>query len=545
MAIQRDFHQFQAQGYKASVRVATSGALPAYTKDGPGQILTANANGVIPDQDGVTLAPGDSILYWTGAGLLAPDNGIYVVTSVGSGGTPWVLTRRADFSQSSQLPAALQVSIAEGGNAGSIFNLRTPAPIVLNTTDLAFDLASGAGGAGVIEQVATGETATIPANQKMLHTSDLTIGEVATLNVWDGTGTDDTGTPDWAVTGAGIESAGAARTGTNGWDTQSQSGGATTKFNYGSLLDVAAQTGLSFWVQPKEYPANATLQVYWEDAGNVLNGNILDVDNYSGMTIDIWNGVGIPIEDFGLTADVQYLVFRYNDVGIQSHWLDDLLLTQSVGGADLDMEGTLEQFYTDRNYSENVIPIRTRRTVAEGEQMLFSGPMRVDGILRIDGVVTDITPSDANQLLATLGEVVALDQFLVGGGSPMKAVSAAEVRVILDTPTTAETQAIADAAAAAAADHPPNPKLVVAATVESAAFNAVENTFHRWDTGGFQATLPATPPHNTMVGFVHAGGTQTPATSSATTAPKKSSPWATTMAPGKSNKLERLPTPAF
>jgi len=77
---------------KASVRAATVYPLPTNTRTD--DVLTASAVGVLPAIDGVTLLANDPVLVKnevTGA-----NNGIYVVTSVGSGSAPWVLTRRSD-----------------------------------------------------------------------------------------------------------------------------------------------------------------------------------------------------------------------------------------------------------------------------------------------------------------------------------------------------------------------------------------------------------------------------------------------------------------
>lgn len=83
---------------KESVRASTTAALPAVTYNngasGVGATLTANANGTLPAQDGVTLIVGNRFLVKDQAAAL--QNGIYTVTSVGSGGTPFVLTRATD-----------------------------------------------------------------------------------------------------------------------------------------------------------------------------------------------------------------------------------------------------------------------------------------------------------------------------------------------------------------------------------------------------------------------------------------------------------------
>ncbi len=83
---------------KASVRAATTAALPASTYDngtgGVGATLTANANGALAAQDGITLVVGNRLLVKNQASAL--QNGIYTVTQVGDGSNPFILTRATD-----------------------------------------------------------------------------------------------------------------------------------------------------------------------------------------------------------------------------------------------------------------------------------------------------------------------------------------------------------------------------------------------------------------------------------------------------------------
>jgi len=105
---------------KAPVRAATTAALPSCTyangSSGVGATLTATANGALPAQDTVTLLVGEGLLVKNQAS--AQHNGLYVVTQVGSGGTPWILTRQTDSDTWSEIVAAV-VTVMEGsaGNA--------------------------------------------------------------------------------------------------------------------------------------------------------------------------------------------------------------------------------------------------------------------------------------------------------------------------------------------------------------------------------------------------------------------------------------------
>jgi hypothetical protein len=81
---------------KSDVVCATTGPLPTNTYASGPMTLTASANGAFPSADGITLGTiGQRILVKNEA--TAANNGIYTLTTVGTGGTPWVLTRSDDF----------------------------------------------------------------------------------------------------------------------------------------------------------------------------------------------------------------------------------------------------------------------------------------------------------------------------------------------------------------------------------------------------------------------------------------------------------------
>lgn len=83
--------------------------------------LTKASNGVLPtsDFDNQTLVVGSRVLVKNETGPLAPNNGIYVVTSLGAANAPWVLTRAADADSASELTAAV-VAISEGATPGTL-----------------------------------------------------------------------------------------------------------------------------------------------------------------------------------------------------------------------------------------------------------------------------------------------------------------------------------------------------------------------------------------------------------------------------------------
>lgn len=91
------------------VAAATTSALPAYTATlgaaGVGGTIQANANGALAPIDGVTLVANDprfgTMLFQNGA--TAIDNGVYLLTNAGSGGTPWSFVRWTPLDTSAEM----------------------------------------------------------------------------------------------------------------------------------------------------------------------------------------------------------------------------------------------------------------------------------------------------------------------------------------------------------------------------------------------------------------------------------------------------------
>jgi hypothetical protein len=137
-----------AQGLdvKASVRLATTGALAAYTfTTTAGGTITGDANGAL-SIDGVTPSVADRILVKNETSGNAPYNGIYVVTTVGDAGTAYVLTRSADANTSAEVTDGMFTFVEQGTSlASTSWVLTTNNPITLNTTALEFSQFSGAG----------------------------------------------------------------------------------------------------------------------------------------------------------------------------------------------------------------------------------------------------------------------------------------------------------------------------------------------------------------------------------------------------------------
>ena len=171
----------QSLDIKDSVRVATTSALPANTFSA--NTLTASSVGVLT-VDGVSLVKDDRILVKNEA---APaNNGIYILTTAGTAGVAFVLTRVADANTSAEVTSGMYTFVSEGTvNGSSGFVLATVDPISLNTTALTFTQFSGAGqitaGAGLVKN---GNTLDVvgTTNRILVNANDIDIGtDVVTL----------------------------------------------------------------------------------------------------------------------------------------------------------------------------------------------------------------------------------------------------------------------------------------------------------------------------------------------------------------------------
>lgn len=124
----------QPTEFDGNARMVTAAALAAYTN--VNGVITANGNGVMAAVDGVTPVAGDRLLLTMGASGV--DNGIYVVTSIGTAGTPFVLTRAADMAQGITVVRGMLTEVSEGTIfANSTWKLMTTGTSTVGTTSLA------------------------------------------------------------------------------------------------------------------------------------------------------------------------------------------------------------------------------------------------------------------------------------------------------------------------------------------------------------------------------------------------------------------------
>lgn len=122
------FSSFAARAVITSIAAYTAAA----------GVLTANANGAIGAQDGVTLAVGDVVLLPTDKATTAKDAGPYVVQAVGSAGAKFKLARPGWFSSGSTIQSGFELRLqAEGTKyGGSTWRALVAAlSFVVDTTD--------------------------------------------------------------------------------------------------------------------------------------------------------------------------------------------------------------------------------------------------------------------------------------------------------------------------------------------------------------------------------------------------------------------------
>jgi hypothetical protein len=178
----------QGLDQKPTAQVATTAALPANTyangTGGIGATLTATANGALT-VDGYTPAVGDRILVKNETATA--NNGLYDVTQVGSGATPYILTRNVYMDAPAEFPGAfIPVEDAGTTNANSLWLCTNTVAPTVGTTAITFtqlnkgtDLQPGTGIS------ITGNTVAISATY-VGQTSITTLGTI-TAGTWQGT----------------------------------------------------------------------------------------------------------------------------------------------------------------------------------------------------------------------------------------------------------------------------------------------------------------------------------------------------------------------
>lgn len=126
---------------------STSPVIPAHS-------LVGTTNGALPAIDGVTnVVVGDRILVLNQGGsgtvnILSSnhkDNGQYIVTSLGSASSKWILTRIPELDSSVEISAGASTFVAQGTTlAGTQWSLLSHGSLTINSSPLQFTRTSGA-----------------------------------------------------------------------------------------------------------------------------------------------------------------------------------------------------------------------------------------------------------------------------------------------------------------------------------------------------------------------------------------------------------------
>jgi hypothetical protein len=182
---------------KASVRVATTTGLPAFSYNngtaGVGATITALAVGVLV-VDGVNTVLGDRILVKNETAGLVITNGIYVVTTEGTAGAAFVLTRSLDMDTPGEVAGAFTFVQVGSTNADSGWVCTANQPVTIGTTAITWSQFSGAGsytaGSGI---ALTGTTfsANVDGTTTAIIAGNIAVKNSAVLttpNVTDATG---------------------------------------------------------------------------------------------------------------------------------------------------------------------------------------------------------------------------------------------------------------------------------------------------------------------------------------------------------------------
>ncbi len=153
----------EACNYASAAALATN--VYSNGASGVGATLTGFSVGALTI-DGNTPSVGNRVLVKNE--VTAANNGIYIVTAVGSGIALYVLTRAADFNEAADLEQGDTVFINSGtANTATSWSLTTAGPFTIGSTSLAFSQVAGPGvltpGTGISITGNTIAVSTVPA----------------------------------------------------------------------------------------------------------------------------------------------------------------------------------------------------------------------------------------------------------------------------------------------------------------------------------------------------------------------------------------------
>ena len=304
-AVNVNYVQSQITGlsWKQAVKAATTANLTATYANGTaglGATLTNSGTQVALTLDGVTLLVGDRVLVKNQSTIA--QNGIYSVTTVGSGSTNWVLTRTTDANSGAELDGAA-VYVDQGTVYADTGWTQTFTVVVIGTDSIVWAQFTGSGtytaGTGltltgntfsltspVIPSLGGTGTSAIPIPGQILIGTSGNIYAPATLT--QGTGiTITSASGSITVANAGVTSFSA---GTTGFTPNTATTGAVTLA--GTLVTANGGTGVT------TTPLNGQILV-----GNGTNYTVATLATGTGISTTVGAG-SLQINNTGVTSAI-------------------------------------------------------------------------------------------------------------------------------------------------------------------------------------------------------------------------------------------------
>jgi len=195
-----------AQGFITfdAARVATTSGLTATYSNGTlgvGATLTNSGTQAALSIDSVAVAVGDRILVAMQAS--PAQNGIYVVSNVGSASSNWVLTRANDYDMAADVAQNDLILVNQGSTyAGKSFVQTNTGPFVIGTTSIIFSLYSVPSSSSSFKwNVETSSAAMSSNNGYITNSSGLvSLSLPFTSSIGDAIAVSGQGTGGWTIT---------------------------------------------------------------------------------------------------------------------------------------------------------------------------------------------------------------------------------------------------------------------------------------------------------------------------------------------------------
>ncbi len=158
-----------------TVDAVTTAALPANTYNnaggGVGATLTANANGAFPTIDGQTAGVGK--IYLVKNEATKTKNGVYRLSTLGTAGTAWVLTRATNSDSTAELDNQIVFAAYNGGTNGRRYFIQTTASPTVGTSNIVYVVNKAGGSQSLSQTLAIGNDA---GAQDIVNVANLGIG---------------------------------------------------------------------------------------------------------------------------------------------------------------------------------------------------------------------------------------------------------------------------------------------------------------------------------------------------------------------------------